>query len=164
MMARYQSLAQRLRTELEDLEQTQTAVQRHWQGFKSSAVDQDAYLNSVAFNLHSLYCSLERMFELIAVELDGGTLGGERWHSELLSQMALDLPEVRPPVLSKAAATGLDEYRKFRHLVRNIYASNLDPGRMETLVASLPSVWNQVRQDISAFVRFLERLARADQG
>jgi len=27
---------------------------------------------------------LERIFELIALELDGGTLGGETWHTELL--------------------------------------------------------------------------------
>ena len=97
MMARYQSLAQRLRSDMEELERTQAAVRRHWRGFGSADADPDAYLNSVAFNLHGLYCGLERMFELIAIELDGGTLGGERWHSELLNQMALDLPKVRPP-------------------------------------------------------------------
>ena len=163
MMARYQSLAQRLRSDMEELERTQAAVRRHWRGFGSADADPDAYLNSVAFNLHGLYCGLERMFELIAIELDGGTLGGERWHSELLNQMALDLPKVRPPVLVKATAMRLDEYRKFRHLVRNIYATNLDPDRMEALVASLPAVWSQVRQELSEFIRFLERLARADE-
>jgi hypothetical protein len=164
MIARYRSLAERLRSELEEIGQTQAAVQRHWHRFRSSAADQDAYLNSVAFNLHSLYCGLERMFELIAIELDGGTLGGERWHSELLNQMALDLPQVRPPVLTKAVVTHLDEYRKFRHLVRNVYATNLDPDRMEALVASLPAIWNQVCQDLSTFIQFLEQLAHADEG
>ena len=114
MMARYQTLAQRIRTEIEEIERTQATIQRHWQSARSASVDQDAYLNSVALNLHSWYSGLERIFELIAIELDGGTLGGETWHTELLRQMTLDLPEVRPPVIQKETADRLDEYRKFR--------------------------------------------------
>jgi len=59
--------------------------------------------------------------ELIALELDGGTLGGEAWHTELLRQMALDLPNVRSPVIQRETAMHLGEYRKFRHRIRNIY-------------------------------------------
>jgi len=77
-------------------------------------VDQDAYLNSVAFNLHSLYSGLERVFELVAIELDGGPLGRENRHVELLRQMVLDLPETRPPALENNTSIQLDEYRKFR--------------------------------------------------
>jgi hypothetical protein len=41
--------------------------------------------------------------------------------------MSLDVPDVRPPVLQTETAARLDEYRKFRHRIRNIYATNLDP-------------------------------------
>ena len=44
-------------------------------GGAQTAIDQDAYLNSVALNLHSFYSGLERIFELIAQELDGGVRG-----------------------------------------------------------------------------------------
>ena len=67
----------------------------------------------MALNLHSFYSALERVFELIALELDGGALGGESWHIELLRQMSLDVPDVRPPVLQPDTAVRLDEYRKF---------------------------------------------------
>ena len=77
MIARYQTLARRIRLDTEDLERTQAAAMKHWQGFRTSPVDRDAYLNSVAFNLHSLYSGLERVFELVAIELDGGPLGRE---------------------------------------------------------------------------------------
>lgn len=163
MIARYQALARRIRVELVELEQTLAAVQRHWDGAKRATADQDAYLNSVALNLHSLYTGLERIFELIAVELDEGPLGGEGWHSELLRQMTLDLPDIRPPVLEQGTAARLDEYRKFRHRVRNIYATEMDPNRMEVLITGLPELWLSIRRELEAFAEFLEQMAHADE-
>jgi hypothetical protein len=162
VIARYRLLARRIQLELEDLERTQVAIQRHWQTARKVATDQDAYLNSVALNLHSFYSAVERIFELIALELDGGALGGESWHTELLRQMSLDLPDVRPPVLRSDTATRLDEYRKFRHRIRNIYATNLDPERMAPLVAGLTALWPAIRQELAAFAAFLDDLAGAD--
>lgn len=54
------------------------APRRQYRSTGRTATDQDAYLNSVALNLHCFYSALERIFELIALELDGGTLGGEK--------------------------------------------------------------------------------------
>jgi len=66
VIARYQVLSRRIEPELEELERTQAAARRHWQTARATAIDQDAYLNSVALNLHSFYAGLERIFELIA--------------------------------------------------------------------------------------------------
>ncbi len=159
MIARYHVLARRIQLEIEALDRTQAAIQKHWLTARRAAADQDAYLNSVALNLHSLYSGLERVFELIALELDGGALGGEAWHAELLRQMALDVPDVRPPVLEQDTANKLDEYRKFRHRIRNIYATNLDPDRMAHLVTGLTSLWPQIRAQLAAFTEFLNELA-----
>jgi len=161
--ALYRLLAQRIRDEVTELERTIAAVLRHWQRFQSAGVDQDAYLNSVAFNLHSFYTGVERILALVAQEIDGGTLGGEAWHAELLQQMVLDVPTVRPPVLSRENANWLDEYRKFRHRVRNIYATNLLPERMQSLVEDLPTGWLRLREDLLAFAGFLEQLMSAGQ-
>lgn len=163
MIPRYQTLAQRIQAEMRELERTLATIQRHWQKACTSPVDQDAYLNSVALNLHSFYSGLERLFELIAVELDGGTLGGDAWHAELLQQMTLDLPNARPPVLQRDTAARLDEYRKFRHLIRNIYTTNLDANRMQDLVVGLSSLWPQVHRDLVAFAGFLDELTYADE-
>ncbi len=157
-MARWKALAQRIRMEVDELERSVSAVARHWQRAKVATEDQDAFLNSVALNLHSFYNGLERVMELVAVEMDGGTLGGEAWHAELLRQMVLELPSVRPAVLSSDTGQRLDEYRKFRHRVRNIYATHLSAVRMEHLVESLPSTWKQARAELLAFADFLERL------
>lgn len=158
MIARYHALARRIEVELEELERTQAAIQRHWEAARRVATDQDAYLNSVALNLHSFYSGLERLFELIALEFDGGLLGGDTWHAELLRQIALDVPDVRPPVLQPNTASQLDEYRKFRHRIRNIYATNLDPDRMAPLVIGLPALWSRIRKELTAFLSFLRGL------
>jgi hypothetical protein len=160
MMARYRTLAQRIQMEIEDIDRTQNAILRHWQSARKANTDQDAYLNSVALNLHGWYSGLERIFELIAVEIDGGALGGEAWHSELLRQMTLDLQETRPPVVQKETIARLDEYRKFRHRIRNIYAASLDPIRMQPLVDDLPELWTKIQKDLSAFTDFLNALAQ----
>lgn len=163
MIPKYRILQRRILDELDEIDRIVSTIQRHWQGAVSGAADPDAYINSVALNLHSFYSGLERIFEMVAMQLDEGRLGGADWHAELLRQMATDLGETRPAVLSRTAALELDEYRKFRHRVRSIYATHLDPRRMENLVIDLPDVWRQVRQEFDAFAGFLDQLTRADQ-
>jgi hypothetical protein len=158
VIARYRVLASRLRDEIASLDSSVEAVGRHWRRFKRVRSDQDAYLNSVAFGLQSFYSGLERALELVAEEVDGGTLGGESWHAELLRQMSTEVPAVRPPVLQRAAADWVDEYRKFRHRARNVYATNLVPDRMEPLATGLAKGWLEVRGDLVAFAEFLDRV------
>jgi hypothetical protein len=163
MIPHYLVLEERIRQEQQDLDRTQAAACRHWAKALSIAVDQDAYINSVALNLHSWYSGLERIFELIAVEMDGGTLGGADWHTELLRQMTLSLGKVRPAVLQAQTAQRLDEYRKFRHRIRNIYATNIDPKRLQGLMDELPGLWAQIQVELTAFRAVLEQLSHADE-
>ena len=44
-------------------------------------------LRATASILHDFYSGIERIFERIAVTLDGGLPEGERWHQSLLQQM-----------------------------------------------------------------------------
>lgn len=153
-----QQLARRIRDEVVEVDRTINAVSRHWKRFLKVRADQDAYLNSVALNLNGFYSGVERVLELIAIEFDQKSLDGEAWHADLLRQMMVDIPRIRPAVLSQKSGHWLDEYRKFRHRVRNIYATNLIPDRMQTLVDDLPSGWRQLRAELLAFADFLESL------
>ena len=69
-MIRRETLDQRIRLELNELEQTIPIVARHWGRATADTEDQDAFLNSVALNLHSFYNGLERIMELFAVFLE----------------------------------------------------------------------------------------------
>jgi len=54
----------------------------------------------------------------------------------------------------------LDEFRRFRHLVRNVYTMNLTPGKVTGLMSALPELWPRLRSELLAFADFLEQLAQ----
>jgi len=45
----------------------------------------------------------------------------------LLDHMLLDVPGVRPPVLSEQTVRQLERFLAFRHRFRNLYLFDLDP-------------------------------------
>ena len=76
--------------------------------------------------------------------------------------MAEERPGIRPAVISDETLDSLDEYRRFRHVVRNIYAFQFDPVRLERLVRALSPAFTRARGELEAFADFLARLARVD--
>jgi hypothetical protein len=61
-------------------------------------------LRGIGDIVHDFYTGIERIFEKIAPELNGGVPAGTAWHRELLENMTLDLPGVRPPVITRKTA------------------------------------------------------------
>lgn len=162
MIPSYQLLAQRIRDELEDVERSVQRSGRAWQAADHAQSDQDMYLDSAALNLHSFYSGLERLFEFTAHQLDGGPPKGDAWHRELLLQMTMVVIGVRPAVISAETANRLDEFRRFRHVVRNVYAEYLEPERIGRLVDNLAGLWKQLKTELEAFAEFLEGVSRED--
>jgi hypothetical protein len=153
-------LAQRIRDECHDLSRVVDRAQEGWHR-ASSSLD-DLYLDGVALNLHAFYAGLERLFEMIAAAVDGTVPRGENWHQMLLEQMAAEISMVRPAVISGKTRLRLDEYRGFRHVVRNVYAFRFDPAKVGKLVEGAPETFSQVRGELLAFADFLEQRAPVD--
>lgn len=109
--------------------------------------------------LHDFYTGLEKIFEAVAEEMEGGLPTGLHWHRALLEDMATDLPGVRPAVLRRSTARALDEYLRFRHLFRNIYGHELRWNRLRHLLYSLPDVARDAFEDLRRFAAFLGELA-----
>lgn len=157
MNEQLRAIAQRIRAELPEMDR---AIQRASQALERAGLSSDdLYLDSVALNLHSFYGGVERLFTLVAGVIDGSVPTGETWHQALLRQMAADIPDVRPAVISAASLILLDDYRAFRHVVRNVYAFQLDPDRLQRLVREAPCVLAQVRAELIAFTDFLAERA-----
>jgi hypothetical protein len=112
--------------------------------------------------LHDFYTGIEQVFATIAPELNGGLPAGAAWHRQLLTNMTLDLPGVRPPVLRAETAQALDEFLRFRHLFRNVYGFELEWPRVRVLLARLPTVWTEVDSDFERFLTFLDAAAAED--
>jgi hypothetical protein len=72
--------------------------------------------------------------------------------------MAMEIPSVRPAVISEMTLNLLEEYLRFRHLVRNVYSFNLLPEKVQSLVERTPKALDLITQDLSTFVSlFLEK-------
>ena len=69
--------------------------------------------------------------------------------------MQLDIPGVRPALLSESTAADLDELRRFRHLFRHAYSADLDPHKVRRLAARTGSLRRAFARDLD---RFLTRL------
>lgn len=116
------------------------------------------YDESLALKLHNFYTGCERIFQRIADDINGGVPTSFDWHKRLLYTMALEIEGIRPPVISKETAVGLEEFLAFRHVVRNIYGYELDPGRLKRLVEQIEPVYNDFKKDVASFVEFLKSL------
>ena len=148
-------LVRRIHQELAELERVLGRVQEGWE--RSRRSNDDYYLDGVALNLHGFYSGYERIFTHIAETIDGDLPRGEDWHSLLLRQMKTEVPGIRPAVVSTETGAILDDLRKFRHVVRNVYTHHIDPVRLGKLVKNSSESFSQLRAEISAFAAFLER-------
>ena len=149
------ALAARIRDEWDELERVLLRVEEGWRRAQREA--DDYYLDGVALNLHSLYGGLERLWELIATRVDAHLPQGEHWHQTLLAQMADEVPAVRPAVISEATQARLDDYRGFRHVVRDVYTFQFDPNRVGRLAVNARPVFEGARSELLAFAEFLEQ-------
>lgn len=158
MIAEYVLLAGRIRRELNDIERAVARADRAARVAQDETVDSQLYVDAAALNLHGFYTGLERAFQQIAEIVDESIPGGAEWHRALLEQMCIEFPGVRPAVLSSATCQALGEFMRFRHVVRNVYAYNLNPGRVRQLVEDCARLFSQIKVELSQFALFLEQI------
>jgi len=152
----YLTLISRVEDELSEIKNIIDRSQKAWKNAQNK--NDDLYIDSVALNLHSFYVSLERIFQLIADEIDGSLPSGNAWHQNLLKQMKTEIKKIRPRVISNNSYKKLDEYRGFRHIVRNVYSFQLASERIKPLVQNLPELFNQIEHEIRNFLDDLSKI------
>jgi hypothetical protein len=158
--ARSEVVLRRLRTEIEadhetlgtlsaDLEETlrrrgEEPIERVW-------------LVYIATHVHAYYTALETLLGRVARDLDREVPTGERWHQELLWQLAIELPGRRPAVLERELLRDLEALLRFRHFFRHAYGLELDPARVREAADRLLRVHQPIHGSLLAFQRFLEQ-------
>ncbi len=156
MTNKHLTFVSRIREELHEIEKLVLRALKAWDNAKETA--DELYLDSVALNLHNIYSAIEKIFELIAKNIDSSIPNGDSWHLELLKQMATKIQQVRPPVIKKQIFELLNEYRGFRHIVRNLYTYNISTKKLTPLVEDLQPTYNLVKRDIEDFLKLFEEL------
>ena len=109
--------------------------------------------------LHDFYAGTERLMSRVAAHFGG--LPGEHgaWHRQLLDDMTLDIPRVRPALLARESARRLDDFLRFRHRFRSLYAFDIEVAPVAALLDKVPTTWVEVEADIARFLAFLDALA-----
>jgi len=163
MIARYRLLRERIKAELSDVRRGAEKATQAYQAARRDERQRTFFLDSVAINLHGVYNGIERILEWLAREVDEGLPAGPNWHRDLLMQMTLQVEGLRPAVIRSQTAHGLEEYLRFRHLVRNLYTWNFEADKLAELIARLPHVLADLEVDLEHFGPFLEVASTADE-
>jgi len=116
-------------------------------------------LMACAGYLHHYYTGVESILERISRSFDGGLVLGGDYHRELLRSMTLEIPDIRPSIISKEFAEELDEYRRFRHMFRHAYGSEIRWRKMEPLANGIDSLTTTLTKKLSEFIRFVDKLS-----
>lgn len=148
-----EALARRLRAEIESELTTLAQLEAEFAG--RPMVETSYALRARGSILHDFYNAIERIFTHIARELNGGIPQGEPWHQQLLDDMRLDIPKVRPAVIDDELARALGEYLRFRHVFRNFYGSVLEPERLVSLEGGLQETLARFRRQTREFLLWM---------
>jgi hypothetical protein len=151
----FSDLIKRIYQELEEIQLVLVRITAGWEHVHQT--QDEFYIDSVALNLHGFYSGFERVFIQIAETVDGDLPYGENWHELLLQQMGNEIAGVRPAVISTESRNLLNEHRRFRHIVRNVYTHHFDPDRIRKLVNSASIAFEHLKAELSAFADFLDR-------
>ncbi|MEB3164918.1 MAG: hypothetical protein VKK80_16930 [Prochlorothrix sp.] len=162
MSAELARLCQRIDQELDSIDIALDRTLSAWQHFEASQID--LYLDSVALNLHSLYSGFERIFEAIAVTIDGTRPVTRNWHQVLLEQMVTERPETRPAVISQSGYTLLQDYCRFRHVVRHNYSFQLEADKLQPLVTQAPQMVIQISRELQELRQWLQGFTNEGDG
>jgi hypothetical protein len=157
MKDRLLGLKERIEVEIKNIDKTVYQAQDAWDNLKRFPDQQSHYMSSMAMSFHSFYSGLERIFEMIARRIDPVFPSGEHWHRDLLEQMSIDMPEARPSVISSETFSMLDDFLAFRHLMRSIYAFELDIDRLKKLLDRLPIALSYAKKDMDRFCMLLAK-------
>jgi hypothetical protein len=79
---------------------------------------------------------------------------------DLTLQMSTDSEKLRPRVIITETRYCLDEYRGFRHIVRNVYTFHFKASRLEELANGIRPCYQLVEKDLNSFNDFLLKTAR----
>jgi hypothetical protein len=143
------------RSKLNALVLSMAALQRDWQRAEAAEERSDA----AALRLQSFYTGIERCFVQIVRVVNGGPPDGADWHRRLLERMGVPT-ELRPALLDASTVAALAELMRFRHVVRHLYAYELERDQVLRLLQRALDLWPAVDSQLVSFEAWLTELSR----
>ena len=112
-------------------------------------------VESLAYQLHNLYCAFEDLFRAVAVAFENNIDHKTRHHTELLKRMTYTIEGVRPALLSHDSFMLLDNLRAFRHFFRHAYSYDLDERKVRIVLEDAIKLRILYARDVQTFMQNL---------
>lgn len=112
-------------------------------------------LESLAYQLHNLYCAFEDLFKIIAQFFENHIEDKSKYHRELLWRMKISIEGIRPALLSKTSYKLLDSLRAFRHVFRHAYSYELDQQKVAIIVEDVLKLKDLYQKELDHFLKQL---------
>ena len=113
-------------------------------------------LESIAYQIHNLYNSIEDLLKLIANYFENNISNSSQWRTLLLQRMTIVVPKVRPAVLSAETYTLLNTLRGFRHFFRHAYGATIEYEQLKINLDKALNVLPKLESDLNQFLAQLE--------
>ncbi len=112
-------------------------------------------LDSIAYQVHNLYSSVEDLLKLIASAFENNIGSDGSWHRTLLLRMSQPMEGARPVFLSEESFDLMDRLRTFRRIFRHAYGADIDRDQLQGNLATAQKLYNSIARDIDDFWRQL---------
>ena len=109
-------------------------------------------LESLAYQLHNLYCAYEDLFKIVAGFFENNIEERSKYHVELLKRMKLTIEGVRPALLSEESFRLLNSLRSFRHFFRHAYSYELDRRKVFIVLEDALTLKETFKSDLENFL------------
>lgn len=123
-------------------------------------INVDVYDKRYTFALKTqqFHTALEDLFKQIAKSFENHIEKLDSFQKELLVRMNLDIPKMRPAVISTKSLLLLDKIRSFRHFIRHAYDVELDAKELSDIQQKMIGEFSLIFSDLEQFRRFIQEL------
>ena len=131
---------------------------RAWDRIEAGANDPVDW-GALGFTIHTIYGILENYFLRVSHFFEN-SLPSDRWHQALVEKMTLDIPDLRPALLTdNEARRDTMEMVRFRHRLRNLYGEDLDSRKTREIQQILTRFVARFPEVHASFVHKLKEIA-----
>ncbi len=113
---------------------------------------------AVAGTIENYYTCSETIFLRIC-QLFENNLNPEKWHRHLLDKMNLEIPDIRPAILSDKSAALFDEILRFRHFKRYYFHLEYDWDRLDFLMKKVKELHAIFGSELNTFIQYLQKIS-----
>jgi len=106
----------------------------------------------IALILQSFYSGIEKIMLLIIKDKDTVLPNGVKWHKDLLDNALKDTSN-RTHIFRENLSEQLNDYLKFRHLVKHSYGFQLKWEKMKNILFDMVPVWKEIKEDVNIFIK-----------